>query len=385
MTNKKKILVYTIQSGGINKFRVQDPHTQLLELYNNDFDINFRMHTTIGENNDHEYDLVFIHSSIATNEKLFTKIKTIQKSTKTVIDVDDYWEFPYTHPLFQYNKKANIKKNLMDVLKDAVLVTTTTDSLRQKIVSTNKNVIVLENCINPTERQFKKSPNNDTDTLRIGYLGGSTHLHDLDELDGLFTYAQKLEKPTQFVLCGFDDRSIDTSTGKMEFKGENSTWHQMEKKFTDNYNFSKNLLLFKTKLHNFAKELDDKEVDNPYRRVWTKNINTYGMSYDTFDVSLIPLKDNIFNGCKSELKLLEAAYKGKVVIVSNVNPYRKIIEHGVNGLISYKDKDWKKNVKFLIDNPDQIDILASNLTKTISEKFDYKKITEKRKKIYLQV
>ena len=46
-----------------------------------------------------------------------------------------------------------------------------------------KNVVVFPNAIDPTEGQFKQ-PTIESEKIRVGWLGGSSHLHDLMLLDG---------------------------------------------------------------------------------------------------------------------------------------------------------------------------------------------------------
>ncbi len=58
-----------------------------------------------------------------------------------------------------------------------------------------------------------------------------------------------------------------------------------------------------------------------YLRISGTDYNNYGMIYDYIDVALVPLRNNLFNNCKSPLKMLEAAAKGCAVIASEVQPY----------------------------------------------------------------
>ena len=60
-----------------------------------------------------------------------------------------------------------------------------------------------------------------SDKLRFGWLGGSSHLHDLGLMRG-FTDAigQELRDKTQIFLCGFDTRGtmteINQQTGEQK-------------------------------------------------------------------------------------------------------------------------------------------------------------------------
>ena len=90
--------------------------------------------------------------------------------------------------LLRFNK---INEKIVANLKVASYVTTTTNLFADEIKKFNKNVVVFPNAINPNEPQFKE-PTLESDRLRIGWLGGSSHLHDLQLLDS------PLGKITQF-------------------------------------------------------------------------------------------------------------------------------------------------------------------------------------------
>ena len=48
----------------------------------------------------------------------------------------------------------------------------------------NKNVVIFPNAINPRDKQFI-SNREENDRIGVGYLGGSSHLKDLQLLQGV--------------------------------------------------------------------------------------------------------------------------------------------------------------------------------------------------------
>jgi glycosyltransferase involved in cell wall biosynthesis len=52
------------------------------------------------------------------------------------------------------------------------------------------------------------------------------------------------------------------------------------------------------------------------------------------EINLVPLQDNIFTNCKSELKWFEAAAVGAVTVAAPTYSYRHAIEHGTNGWLA---------------------------------------------------
>jgi glycosyltransferase involved in cell wall biosynthesis len=52
------------------------------------------------------------------------------------------------------------------------------------------------------------------------------------------------------------------------------------------------------------------------------------------EVNLVPLQDNVFTNCKSELKWFEAAVVGALTVAAPTYSYRHAIEHGENGWLA---------------------------------------------------
>ncbi len=67
------------------------------------------------------------------------------------------------------------------------------------------------------------------------------------------------------------------------FYEHDSIWEKYEKIFTSNYIID----------------------DNNYGRINSADVNSYAQAYNLMDIGLIPLSNNEFNRCKSDLKLVE--------------------------------------------------------------------------------
>jgi hypothetical protein len=114
------------------------------------------------------------------------------------------------------------------------------------------------------------------------------------------------------------------------------------------------------------------------------DVLNYGTFYDNINISLIPLRDNRFNSMKSNLKMLEAGFKKKSVIVSHVNPYIGLIEHSWNCLSVKHKNDWYKNMKALIDSKDLRETLAEQLYEDVQE-YHIDKVAELRYNFYKSI
>jgi O-antigen biosynthesis protein len=63
---------------------------------------------------------------------------------------------------------------------------------------------------------------------------------------------------------------------------------------------------------------------------------------------LVPLRDNLFNRCKSELKMIEAGHFAKPVMVSNVMPYNLLATN--SNSLKVHGNDWAAAIKKIKGN-----------------------------------
>jgi glycosyltransferase involved in cell wall biosynthesis len=158
-----------------------------------------------------DYEIVAFHRSIGHDfEKAKNLILALNKmGIITVCDIDDYWMPTKDHPIHEIIKIHKINEKIIENLKAASYVTTTTRIYADLIRKYNKNVFVFPNAINPNEPQFNE-PTLESDRVRVGWSGGSSHMNDLLLLDKSFGSLTKYSDKLQFVLCGFDTRGSVT-------------------------------------------------------------------------------------------------------------------------------------------------------------------------------
>lgn len=65
------------------------------------------------------------------------------------------------------------------------------------------------------------------------------------------------------------------------------------------------------------------------------------------EINIVPLQDNIFTNCKSELKYFEAAAVGTVTVASPTHTYASAISHGQNGFLAL-NTDWRERLQEVI-------------------------------------
>jgi glycosyltransferase involved in cell wall biosynthesis len=403
MKEKINVLVLPSDRTGVGKFRSVDPHLFLQKLYSDDFHVDIVFEPDFSDISFwKKYPIVHFHRSIGQDiDKSVEFVKFLNDlGTITICDLDDYWLPTKEHPLHHLIIQNKFHEKILANLKVAKYVTTTTEIFADEIKKYNKNVVVLPNAIDPNESQFKQiTP--ESDKIRVGWLGGSSHLHDLMLLDGMVDKLSPIKEKLQFVLCGYDTRGtmteIDKNTGQQKqrpIKPNETVWYEYEKIFTSNYKIVTDE--YRNHLLKFADTPFPNEIDESYLRVWTKPVTSYAKNYSKFDISLAPIKHHIFNKVKSQLKVIEAGFYKKALIASNFGPYTIDLKHCLkngefvdgNALLVDEQRnhsDWAKYIKKLTDNPNMIKDMGERLYEHVSQRYDLNMVTKTRAEFYKSI
>ena len=400
MMSKIKILVIPSDRTGVGKFRSVDPHIFLQNQYPDEFHVDIDYEPNVS-NMDFwkQYQIVAFHRSIGTDFDFANQF--IQKLNSmgivTICDIDDYWMPGKEHPIHDIIRFNKINEKIVANIKVAKHVTTTTTLFADEIKKVNKNVFVLPNGVNPKEPQFME-PTPESDRIRIGWLGGSSHLHDLQLLEQSFSKLIPIKDKVQYVLCGFDTRGsvteINQQTGEQvrrNIRPEETVWASYEKIFTQNYQIISED--YKKFLLNYNQENYENESTESYARVWTKPVTSYAKNYSRFDISLAPIKNHMFNRMKSQLKVIESGFYKKALIASNLGPYTIDLKHCLkngnfvdgNALLVDENRnhsDWAKYIEKLIKNPNMIVDMGERLYETVKDTYDLTTITKNRAQFY---
>ena len=408
MDKKIRVLCVPSDNGGCGLHRSLMPHMRLGELYGDEFEI------TINYNMDwrnldkfNSYDIIHFHKGCFSDmEGFLNALEFCRKNNiVTIMDIDDHWELGQHHPLSNLYKLCKTSDIIINNMSKSDYVTTTTPIFVKQIEKINKNVKIFANTldknrINPILFDKKKS-----DRLRIGFVMGSSHEHDMELIEGLSNRLPKeiLDK-IQFVLCGYDLRGTMTEilpngqTRNRPMLPEESVWFRYEQNITDNYKIVSPE--YKDFLLKFVQTETDLYENEGYKRCWTKTVDNYKYMehYKDIDVLLVPLQETLFNSCKSELKFIESGMMDVAVVASNFGPYTigsdnffkkggEINEKGNCILIdnNKSHKDWVKTIKKLVENPQYVEMLKKNLCKHVEENYDMDKITAERARWYKEI
>lgn len=352
--------------GGVEYHRQVKPNVVLKRNYPEfDFMMSLGVHDSI-DDIIKQSDLV-IFSRIIPPEAIE---KLNNMGIKFGLDLDDWWHLPTTHNLYKHYQDNKIAERTVESIRAAHFVMVTTPFLAEQVRPYNENTYIIENGIDSQDEvwQPKKNPNK---RLRFGFTQGNTHQEDIA------TIANKVNKSfkdisfytnAQVVLTGFYQDNPNEIT--------NERFYEMM--LTED--------LKAIRLHgDYVKELrlllKPDGTNKPYRRIWAKDVTEFATVYNDIDVSVVPLIDNKFNNCKSELKMLEAGFMDCGVLVNHVKPYTLLATD--KNSFDLNKKTFYEWQRFLLNNPNALEDSKGYLRED-TLKYDLNLLSLKRKELYLK-
>lgn len=195
---------------------------------------------------------------------------------------------------------------LPEVLPRCSAVTVSTPLLAEAFKQYNSSVYVLPNLIDENIWKFVPVTCSNKPIV-IGFAGTATHRPDLMAVESaLFRIAEYYGNRVAFRFMG------DTYEKLTELPGY--SYIPFEKDY----------------------------------RLYADTLSSAG-----FDIALVPLQDNRFNQCKSNIKWLEYSFCGVAGIYSDLPPYNSCISQGTTGLLVDNDPDkWFQAISILIERPE---------------------------------
>lgn len=286
---------------------------------------------------------------------------------KVGLDLDDYWQLDTFHALYPIYQELGEEQKVIESIKAANFVICTNEQLYFEIKPINDNVHIIENGIDETDPvwQPNKTPSK---RIRFGFTQGTTHEKDIESVAQSVSkslYDRNFYHKCQVVLCGFNAEHQQPSI-----------YIGYEKLLTDSL---KPLKFDPQYCHELKTLYKTKETDKPYRRIWNLPIDEYPKVYDEFDICVSPLLDTKFNNCKSNLKMLEAGFKGCAAMVSGVKPYLPLATKDNCFLLSEKTFfEWQR---YILQNPGIV-IYKQEALKEAVKPYSLQKLGIKRQQIY---
>lgn len=241
----------------------------------------------------------------------------------TIFEIDDnMFEIPKGHPEYGFFNRIKNKK-YMEFIKRVDCVTVSTQELCNYLSKYTKKICILPNYIDKEICNFDFPKREKKAYITIGYAGGKTHKPDLE------------------IVIPAIKKIIDEFPNKVQFKflgyapPELIEYSQIE----------------------YIDHMSD-------YRTYLYNLKTSGI-----DFAIAPLKDNLFNRCKSNIKFLEYSICGIPGIYSNVEPYTDTVKDGETGIIVEDNSpdNWYEAMRLLILDENLRENIARNCYEDVNK------------------
>jgi len=264
-----------------------------------------------------EYDIIW--AGYFSNPVFYALLRAVhgRYGTKFVMDVDDdLFSIKVDNPVWLKLSDENVY-HMQCMVRDVDYLTTTTEALAETLRSKRSDkdpasVIVVPNFIHDG---YKHDPIDNGDDIVIGYMGGSSHIFDIDQA-GMVEAVEKImheNKSVRFVACGMPIEKYLPKARYTYLEGAPST--------------------------DF--------VDKVFPKL-------------NFDISVAPLEECIFANGKSNIKWQESTRMGAAFVATNTGPY-KTLTNGVNALLVENTQEaWYTALKKLVDSKKLRGILVDN-------------------------
>lgn len=267
---------------------------------------------------------------------------------KIVFDNDDTYKDDGGFKFNDYMNKERLEKGLKTLnesidtfIKEADLVTCSTEFLKEEYLKLNDNVVVLPNCVDPF--YFEEPIKNTNGKVRIGITGSIGVTSDFDVALPIIKHFKDREDVT-IVLFSLPPANHDKKTRELYY--------------------------------NEYIELD-KLME--YKNVEWQPFVDFDMYYDklnelALDLMIIPRADNYFNRCKSNLKFLEASMFEIPCICQSFpdgkSPYEVNSEDTKHLILATNTNDWIEKIEDLIKDKDKRTQLGINAKKYVLDNYN---------------
>ena len=267
--------------------------------------------------------LVVIQRDFPRHEAAYAAVVAAARANRKPVlyELDDLLtEIPLDHPSHRYYAEAQAP--MLAALAEADGVTTSTPALADYLRQFNPCVWVLPNYINETFWPLRPLPVAGSQTpVTIGYVGGHTHAADLDLIGPVLArLAQRYGDRVRLRFWGGPPPTALADLANVE-------WIRLS--------------------------IADYRQYAEY------------MQQQHFDIALAPLRDNLFNRCKSPNKYLEYGALGLPGVFSRLEPYSQIVRDGANGLLAGAPDEWEAALVDLIEHPQRRLQLAEQAQATV--------------------
>jgi len=228
-----------------------------------------------------------------------------------VYELDDYLPNLPLKSAYRSNMPKDVLKSIRSAMKWVDRFVVSTNPLAEAFSKVHPNIHVVENCLPLDWWGNLKSMRQQGEKPRVGWAGGVGHTGDLELVTDV---VRDLADEVDWVFFGMCPES---------------------------------LLPFVHESHKGV------EISQYPEKLASLNL----------DLAIAPLEDNLFNRCKSNLRLLEYGICGFPVVCSDVEPYR---EHNLPVTrVRNRYKDWVDAIRMHINDREQTALQGDRLQAVI--------------------
>lgn len=240
---------------------------------------------------------------------LFLHLKA-KHGKRFVTEMDDFvFSIPrYNIASIPYQPGSEMTQTALRQIRESDALIVSTPYLASKYAAFNDRVYVIENTINLSLwRKPSRPTGKERQGVKIGWMGGGTH--NEDHVSVLPAILEALEKCPNLRL-----NYISGGPAPKQYLGHKRI-----------------------------------AFEHAYR-----DIEAYPkwIAGKRFDIGIAPLIDNDFNRAKSNLRWLEFAAMGCPIVASNIEHFRRTVEHGKTGYLAGTREEWVKYLTELVDEPE---------------------------------
>ncbi|MCP4218249.1 MAG: hypothetical protein GY765_26675, partial [bacterium] len=228
----------------------------------------------------------------------------LQKGKAVITNLDDH----YFHIPDSIVNKKELQENLgifRQLVSASHLVLATGKVLKDEIARINPRVAVVPNMIDPTQYPAVMGGNQ---RLHIGWCGLASHFEDLSMI---IPAMKKIMDtfPVDFTLFGLFNQDMKALTAQARNVADQLAG------ISDN--------LKKGHFVDEGLKMVSQLGDLPYGHEPAVSYAAFPVTLSklNFDIGLCPLRDTLFNRCKSAIKFAQYAAVGAVTVASDVYPY----------------------------------------------------------------
>ena len=285
-------------------------------------------------------------------------IRKLKKNKKRVVyDIDD--DFEAVNPDNPVASAVKVKIDFVrNMLREADVVTTTTEVLKKRIQKYNKNVVVCPNALDFTE--FRERRREDG-ILKIGYTAGASHWGDLEMVIDVLLELQK-KYPFRFILQGMTGQPLIGEIYGYQYYLIHGFVPEKKEYFV-------------SALKTFEKL---KRLDYLHIPWYPPVLYPEILKGLDIDIGICPLKNNRFNQAKSCIKFYEFVATGSAVLASDVLPYKKEVNYRAKNTF----KDWYKKLERLIVDEEFREKIASEQWKWVEENRNIREVIKTWEKAF---